>query len=82
MKSVGIITFHCADNFGAVLQVYALQHILSKLDLYSEIIDYKPDILIIPYDYRMHWYETINDIGILRAIKRFILKLPHMRKIK
>mgnify|MGYP000683772492 FL=1 len=41
MKNTGIITFHCADNFGAVLQAYALQNILRKLNIYSEIIDYK-----------------------------------------
>ena len=31
MKRVGIITFHCADNFGAVLQAYALQRVIEDL---------------------------------------------------
>ena len=33
MKRVGIITFHRANNFGAVLQCYALQEILKKIGL-------------------------------------------------
>lgn len=41
-KQVGIITFHSADNYGAVLQAYALQH---YIEIFSgcnvEIIDYR-----------------------------------------
>lgn len=44
MKKVGILTFHDALNFGAVLQAYALQTFLSNQgNLDVEIIDYKPD---------------------------------------
>ncbi len=40
--NVGIITFHRADNLGAVLQAYALQKVVeSKIVLSSEIIDYR-----------------------------------------
>ena len=42
MKKVGIITFHFADNFGAVLQTYALSKTIEKFDLEVEIIDYVP----------------------------------------
>ena len=42
-KKIGIVTYHCVDNFGAVLQAFALQKILNKLSkLENEIIDYKP----------------------------------------
>ena len=41
-KSVGIITFHTAHNYGAMLQVYALQTILSK-KYDTKIIDYRND---------------------------------------
>lgn len=41
-KQVGIITFHSADNYGAVLQAYALQHYIEKsFDYNVEIIDYR-----------------------------------------
>jgi len=40
---IGIITFHKANNYGAVLQAYALQQYLFKLGHDVEIIDYCPN---------------------------------------
>lgn len=37
----GIITFHRAHNYGAILQAYALQQNIKSLDCESEIIDYR-----------------------------------------
>ena len=37
---IGIITMHRILNYGSVLQAYALQKALSKLNYESEIIDY------------------------------------------
>lgn len=43
MKKVGIATFHFADNYGAVLQCYALQRVLNGFEgICAEIIDYRP----------------------------------------
>lgn len=42
-KKIGIITFHDALNYGAVLQAFALQDFISSIDgCDTEIIDYKP----------------------------------------
>lgn len=38
---VGILTFHRATNYGAVLQTYALQKYLSKKGVAAEVIDYR-----------------------------------------
>jgi hypothetical protein len=38
---VGIITFHRALNYGAVLQTYALQQILDEMGIESDVIDYE-----------------------------------------
>lgn len=38
---VGILTFHRALNYGAVLQAYALQTVLDRLDIENEVIDYR-----------------------------------------
>lgn len=38
----GILTFHEANNYGAVLQAYALQQTLKKLDVESELISILP----------------------------------------
>ncbi|MCQ2514310.1 MAG: polysaccharide pyruvyl transferase family protein [Ruminococcus sp.] len=40
MKKVGILTFHRALNYGAVLQGYALQKTLTKLGADCDIVDY------------------------------------------
>lgn len=43
MKKVGILTFHYADNYGAVLQAWALQKKINSFVGYSaEIINYIP----------------------------------------
>lgn len=42
MRNIGILTFHNADNHGAVLQAYALQKMLSVITEENvEIIDYR-----------------------------------------
>ena len=41
-KKVGVITFHRALNYGAVLQSYALQVFLRNNGFDSELIDYNP----------------------------------------
>ena len=38
---IGILTFDHALNYGAVLQAYALQQALKKLNIQNEIIDYR-----------------------------------------
>lgn len=38
---IGIITFHRAVNYGAVLQTYALQKTLTKLNIDNAVIDYR-----------------------------------------
>jgi len=42
---IGILTFHCADNYGAVLQGYALVRFLKKNGFDAEIINYQPEYL-------------------------------------
>lgn len=43
---IGILTFHCVNNCGAVLQAYALQEYLLQLGHDVFIIDYCPDYLL------------------------------------
>lgn len=39
---ISTLTFHKVNNFGAVLQAYALQTYITRLGYDSEIIDYIP----------------------------------------
>lgn len=40
-KKVGILTFHCTDNPGSVLQAYALQQAIRTLGYECDILNYK-----------------------------------------
>ena len=42
---IGILTFHCSYNFGAVLQCYALQEYLKSLGHDVKILNYRPNYL-------------------------------------
>lgn len=47
---VGIITFHRAINYGAVLQVYALQKSIEKMDINVKVLDYVSESMKSEYD--------------------------------
>ena len=69
MKKIGILTFHCAHNYGAVLQCYALQEYISQLGFYVEIIDYCPKYLIEPYSiFKFNRVLCLNPIKMAKNI--------------
>lgn len=59
---IGILTFHCAHNYGAVLQCYATQEFLRSRGYDVEVINYRPEYLLKPYK--------------LVALERFKIKSP------
>ena len=57
-KKVGILTFHAADNYGAVLQARALVEVLRSLGHDAHVIDYAPAYLTRPYRlWRNDWWK-------------------------
>lgn len=64
---IGILTFHFAHNYGAMLQAYALKTYLTEKGYNAEIINYIPKHMRIKYFY-LNWLELI----ILR--KRSVIK--------
>lgn len=46
---VGILTFSCAHNYGAVLQCYALQETIKSMGHEVEVINYRPKYLVNSY---------------------------------
>lgn len=64
-KKVSIINFACADNFGAVLQAYALEYVIQEKDFIVETINFKPK-------YIMGQYSSFNNLGVV--IKKLRLK--------
>lgn len=74
---IGILTFHRAHNYGAVLQCFALQETLKKLGHDVEVIDYRPQY--IESAYRLITVRDINKVSIIQYAKfllRDILLLP------
>lgn len=49
--SVGILTFHCADNYGAMLQTYGLKQYLRSQGVDIHVVPYEP-----PYMTGRHWW--------------------------
>ena len=64
---IGILTFHCAHNYGAVLQCYALQETLKDMGHDVEVIDYRPEYLLAPY--RIFDYHRLFPAKTMQLIK-------------
>ena len=67
---IGILTFHRAANYGAVLQAYALQQTLNELNLENEIIDYR-------CEYIEKHYNPKPSVS-LRHPNRYLIELKEM----
>lgn len=64
---IGILTFHCAHNYGAVLQTYALQEYLCSRGYEVRIIDYRPKALVS--------YYKLFDLRYCLSLKTFLSKV-------
>lgn len=74
---IGILTFHCAINYGAVLQAYGLQEVLKSLGHEVYIIDYRPQYLIEPYQV-FQWKFKVKDslMSNMKSLMRESLVMP------
>ncbi len=70
---IGILTFHCAHNYGAVLQCYALQETLRGMGHEAEVIDYRPEYLLAPY--RIFSLKRIASRNLAKVAKRSVCEL-------
>ena len=94
-KKVGIITFHRALNYGAVLQAYALSTYIDQLGINCEIInyycpkiesDYKPIYFSLNYHhFRRMFHKALNfhnTIKKRKAFEAFITKYLNISSVK
>lgn len=81
-KKIGIITFHRAANFGAMLQSFALKKSLQELGGdRTEIIDYRASSIEKLYKY--HWDYCFKDITLsFRSIKNVVGRLGYISILK
>lgn len=61
---IGILTFHWATNYGAILQAWCLQEYLTDLGHEVEIVNYKPS------QFDFSWQNFLRHPGWLRTIKK------------
>lgn len=67
MKKVGILTFHRAVNWGAMLQCYALYKKIESLGYHVDIIDYRQAQI-------EHLYGHVHKITSFNELKKILLK--------
>jgi hypothetical protein len=70
---IGILTFHDADNHGAVLQAYALKETLKKIEDDTEIINYKQKHII--NHYKIIKIDTQNINLLIKSIIKTVVHL-------
>lgn len=74
MKKVYTVTFHMANNYGALLQTYALQKILSK-KYETKVLNY--DNYAISNTYRIIKKGTLN---VVKILGRVVKKMPYIKQ--
>lgn len=77
MKKIGILTFHNAHNYGAMLQAYALQEVLSEENEIN-IINYKNSIIC--NQYRLFKPLRKNIIKYMKNLVNDIINYPINRR--
>lgn len=76
---VGIFTFHRAENFGAVLQAYALQTYIQGKGYDAYIIDYRPNSIETMY----HIFNPailVSRKNILISLKAYLKRFPTVQE--
>ena len=74
---IGILTFHRAANYGAVLQAYALQQVLNEYQIENEIIDYRCSHVEKQYECKPH----VSPIHI-RQFAKEIIEIPTRKEVR
>lgn len=72
---IGILTFHWATNYGAILQAYALQEYLTQYGNDVSIIDYKP----VQYDFS--WRTILRHPAHLLHLRKSLIRIQKERKL-
>ena len=67
---IGILTFHRGNNYGGILQCYALQQVLKSLGHSVEIVNYNPHFSANLLKRVYVKYATANSLGGLFASLR------------
>lgn len=78
---IGILTFHCAHNYGAVLQCYALQETLRGMGYEVEVINYQPEYIRKVYKViNLQRIRSKNPLKVIFKIIKELILLPKRYK--
>lgn len=81
MSRVGILTFHSANNFGALLQAISLQKtIIERGNIECELIDYEPEF--IRKDYSISPFKNKHPKAIIKSVLRIPDKIKRNSKFQ
>ncbi|MCM0343634.1 polysaccharide pyruvyl transferase family protein [Bacteroides fragilis] len=72
---IGIVTFHRATNYGAILQAYALVSYLKSLGHEAEFIDCKSEGIA-------SLFPPINVLSIIQKVKRLFIIIYMILSLK
>lgn len=75
-KRIGVLTFHMAHNYGAMLQAYALPTAVQKLGFACEVIDYRFPY-IDSWSRIERWNDLIERYGLFWGGMRFVNRMLH-----
>ena len=73
---VGILTFHIAHNYGAMLQAYALPTVVRKMGFECEVIDYRFPY-IDSWSRIERWNDLIAKYGLFWGSMRYVNRMLH-----
>lgn len=76
---IGILTFHYAHNYGAVLQAFALKKYLSDLGNDVSVINYKNRVISSKYKKKLNKDFRLSDINSYHNFKQYIKKYAEYR---
>ncbi|MFA4046420.1 polysaccharide pyruvyl transferase family protein [Prevotella sp. PCHR] len=77
---IGILTFHRAVNYGAILQCYALYTALKQLGYDVDVIDYRQPV-IEENRHNLRWKHIWNNRLHWGNIYRYLKKYPYRKRI-
>jgi len=80
MKKTGVITFHRADNYGAVLQAYASVYFLRSLGVDAELIDYRCEPMEMLY--QLYRQKSNSFIHRIKIIVHDSMRIPRRNRFK
>ena len=82
MDRIGILTFHWADNFGAVLQTYALQQVLTQMGADVNIINFVPANLSIDYQLFVNPVKLTQLRGLKATVLTYASRIKRFTQVK